>query len=138
MTPCNNAELCIQAVSSGNLAIYEMTFKTVGAMNEGHAHTFNHFTLVGSGRVLIESNNRSVEVGQGGKIWIPRGVAHRMTALEAWSIVWCIHAVHKKDDPGDVLDDAIIPPGTPDWLLAVPLLQGQAKREGIVILESGG
>ena len=120
---------CVKTCASGNLAIFQMTFKRVGEDNEGHAHTYHHFTLVASGRVRIESNDRSSEHGAGAMVWIPRGVAHRMVALEAFTIVYCIHALHKREDVGDVLDDAEIPAGTPDWLKAVPLLQRQARRE---------
>ncbi len=122
--PCD----CTKSVASGNLAIFQMTFKEAGEDNDGHAHSYHHFTLIASGSVRIESNDKASVHGAGAMVWIPRGVAHRMVALEPWTVVYCIHALHKRDDPGDVLDDAEVPGGTPDWLKAVPLLQGEARR----------
>lgn len=125
MGACN----CVKAVASGNLGIFQMTFKEAGEDQDGDPHSYHHFTLVASGRVRIESNDRSSEHGAGAMIWIPRGVAHRMVALEPFTVVYCIHALHKRVDPGDVLDDAEIPGGTPPWSLPVPLLQADARRQ---------
>lgn len=120
---------CIKAVSSGNLAIYQMTFKNVGDQDEGHPHSFHHFTLVAEGRVAVHSNDRVSEYPAHSMIWIPKGVAHIIKALEPFSVVYCIQALHKKDDPGDVLDDAEIPGGTPDWFKVYPLLQAAALKQ---------
>lgn len=123
---------CIKTASTGNLAIYQMTFKEAGEFNEGHAHSYHHFTLVASGRVSIEtvgSGKPPSEHAGGAMVWIPKDVAHRMVALEPFTVVYCIHALHKLDDPGDVLDDTEIPGGTPDWAKAVPILMGEAKRK---------
>jgi quercetin dioxygenase-like cupin family protein len=122
------ADPCFKSVATGNLAIYQMVFKNAGSHNEGHAHTFHHFTLVASGSVKVESNGRESIYQAGQMVWIPKSVAHRMTALEPFTIVYCIHAMHKREDVGDVLDDAEIPGGTPDWLKVVPLLEADAKK----------
>lgn len=121
---------CVKSASSGNLGIFQMTFKKVGEFNEGHAHSYHHFTLVAEGSVSIEtigSGKPPTICKQHDMIWIPKGVAHRMVALEAFTVVYCIHAIHKMDDPGDVLDESVIPGGTPDWVKAIPLLEGEAR-----------
>jgi quercetin dioxygenase-like cupin family protein len=122
---------CVKSVASGNLAIYQMTFKRAGEYNEGHAHSYHHFTLVASGEVEIEtigSGKPPTRHAAGAMVWIPRGVAHRMRALEAFTVVYCIHALHKREDVGDVIDDAEVPGGTPDWAKVVPLLEVEARE----------
>lgn len=126
--PFVNRCQCVKSVATGNLAVFQMTFKEAGEFDEGAPHTYHHLTLVASGRVRIESNGRESEYGAGALVWIPKSVAHRIVALEPFTVVYCIHALHKREDPGDVLDDAEIPGGTPDWLRAVPVLQGEARR----------
>lgn len=120
---------CVKAVATGNLAIFQMTFKEPGEFNDGHAHSYHHLLLVAAGRVRVESNDRASEYGEHEIVWIPRGVAHRYVPLEFPTVAYCIQALHKRDDVGDVLDDAAIPGGTPDWLVPVPLLQGDARRQ---------
>lgn len=126
MRSCRPVEVgapCTKAVGSGNLAIYQMVFKEVGDTNEGHAHGFHHFTLVASGKIKVRSNGKDSIHEEGAMVWIPRGVSHLMTGLEPFTTVYCIHALHKKEDVGDVLDDADVPGGTPDWLKVAPLLE---------------
>lgn len=119
----------MKSVASGNLAIYQMTFKKIGDMNEGHAHSFHHFTLVAAGKVQVVSNNRASTYEAHDMIWIPKGIAHTMIALEPFTVVYCIQACHKAEDPGDVLDDAKVPGGTPDWAKVYPIMESQALRK---------
>jgi len=122
---------CVKSAATGNLAVYTMVFKEAGEFNEGHAHSYHHLLFVCAGSIDLESIGSGKPPSrhdQFALIWIPKGIAHRYVAREPWTAVACLHAIHKKDDPGDVLDDAEIPGGTPDWTKAVPLLMGEAKR----------
>lgn len=101
----------VRDVCAGGLAIHLMLFEKAGDVNLGHSHTYSHHSFVGRGRVLVESNGKSVEVGECELIFIPAGIEHTLTALEDNTSVMCLHAV-KDDSLGDITDQSVIPPGT--------------------------
>lgn len=121
--------VCFKTVCTGNVALLQLTFKDQGAVYEGHAHTYHHLMLLASGRLRLMCNDKVDEYSEGAIIWIPKGMLHELTALEPFTVAYCIHALHKREDPGDVLDDAEVPGGTPPWLAYVPLLQKDARKE---------
>lgn len=101
----------VRDVCTGGLAIHLMIFEKTGDVNIGHSHIYSHHSFVGRGRVLVESNGKSVEVGECELIFIPAGIVHVLTALEDNTSVMCLHAV-KDDEIGDIIDQSVIPPGT--------------------------
>ena len=120
----------IKIALAGSIYVHAMIFDKAGDMNQGHAHTYDHFTLVARGGVRIEYNGRSLDVPELEIIFIPKNVVHRMTALEDNTVVSCLHALHSRDNPGDILDGVVIPPGTPSWSTHVPLLAKDARLQG--------
>lgn len=162
LAPCGKQDdLCTKSAATGNLAIFQMVFKKEGAQYGGDAHTRHHLTLVATGRVGVISNGRETVVQRGDMIWIPRAIPHLLRALPdpdaktkeqldgmtpdqlkelvmalqdelAMPVVYCIQALSKKDHPGEVLDDLVIPGGTPDWAKVEPLLMKDAIKEGII------
>lgn len=131
--PCGDSP-CIQIASVGGVYVHMLVFKESGDANEGHAHTYDHVTLIAPGsRIAIESNGRRTEFEGPHLVVIPAGVAHRMIALEPWSTAVCIHALHAKDNPGDIIDPASVPEGTPPWAFAVPVLESESRKQGFTL-----
>lgn len=86
-----------------------MYFLKAGDVEQGHKHTFDHATLLSSGRLKIEILDDENNV-QAEKIFIApdfifigKDDIHRLTALEDNTIAVCIHAMRD-------LDENIIPP----------------------------
>ena len=120
----------IKVALAGSIYVNAKIFEKAGDIAQGHAHTYDHFTLVARGGVRVESNGRSVDVPELEIIFIPKNVAHCLTALEDNTVVACLHALHSRDNPGDIIDGTIIPPGTPPWSIKVPLLAHEARAVG--------
>ena len=85
-------------------------FKNAGDTHEGHAHTFDHITLLATGKVLMKHDNGEQEFTAPHLIVTPKGIAHQFTALEPRTVFCCIHAIRD----GDGVDDVAAPDITPD------------------------
>jgi quercetin dioxygenase-like cupin family protein len=73
-------------------------FVRVGDTHQGHAHTFDHITLLSSGAVKMVHDNGEQEYKAPHLIVTPKGVKHQFTALEPNTVFCCIHAIREKDD----------------------------------------
>ncbi len=102
----NNPEIKILSVS--NVFCRLMHFKHKGDVEEGHCHTFDHGTLVSSGKVLVEllNDDKTVEASREYNaphfIFIDKDRLHKITALEDNTVAVCIHAL--RDITGELLD----------------------------------
>jgi hypothetical protein len=123
-------EPTVNWVYLGNVAIFTMIFQNEGDCNEGHAHTYDHPTLVCRGAVSIISNGKTTEFKENEIIAIPAGVTHLMIAKVPNTMVACIHALHDRKT-GIVVDPKMIPEGTPPWSFSVPILEKDARAQDI-------
>lgn len=80
-------------------------FPNVGDTHEGHAHTFDHITLLASGKVLMKHDNGEQEFTAPHLIVTPKGIKHQFITLEPNTVFCCVHAIRN----GDGVDD-IAPP----------------------------
>lgn len=80
-------------------------FVNVNDTHKGHAHTFDHITLLARGRVLMKHDKGEQEFSAPHLIVTPKGVVHQFVALEPHTVFCCVHALRAED--GD-----IIPPST--------------------------
>lgn len=117
-----------KTASAGAVGIFWMHFEKLDAVYFGHAHTYSHLSAVTNGSVKIIANGKTTVVKAGELMWIPRNVSHEIIPLEKDSKVMCIHAFHKLDDPGDIIDECVIPAGIPKEL-TVPLFASQARTK---------
>ena len=94
-----------------NTWIKAMRFNNVGDTLEGHAHTFNHQTVIANGkiRVTVEGKDTDFEAPQ--VVFIQAGKEHKLTALEAGSMAFCVHALHSGEKEEDIIDPDSIPVG---------------------------
>jgi quercetin dioxygenase-like cupin family protein len=95
-----------------NVFVKMMHLLNSGDTIQGHAHTFDHITLLSSGSVLMEHDNGSKTFKAPQLIVTPKGVTHKFTSLEGNTLLCCVHAIRDGDDVDDVaqqdisLDDA--------------------------------
>lgn len=99
----------IRSMCVSNVFSRMMYFLKAGDVEQGHKHTYDHATLLSSGRLKIELLDNQGNV-QAEKIFIApdfifigKDDIHRLTALEDNTIAVCIHAMRD-------LDENIIPP----------------------------
>ena len=99
-------EVTISCVS--NIFIKQMHFRTSGDKEEGHAHLFDHMTLLASGKLRLTALDTSTEFTAPHHIFIKAGVVHELEALEDNTVVHCIHGIREKGCE-DIVDPASLP-----------------------------
>jgi hypothetical protein len=73
-------------------------FLRVGDTHEGHAHSFDHITLLSSGAVKMVHDNGENYYTAPHLIITPKGIKHQFTALQPNTVFCCIHAIREKDE----------------------------------------
>lgn len=91
--------------------VRQMHFKQAGDVEQGHAHQFDHQTLLAKGslKVVLEGVENTYHAPQ--IIFIREGHVHELTALEDDTLAYCIHALRDGSDVCDIVDPASIPMG---------------------------
>ena len=90
-----------------NVFVKMMHFYYKGDHTEarGHSHTFDHITLLSRGSVLmevLEEGGSAVEHKAPKLIVTPKNTVHKFTALEADTVICCIHAIRDGDNVEDI------------------------------------
>jgi len=73
--------------------------------SKGHSHVFDHITLLSKGSVLMEimeTGGSKIEHKAPKLIVTPKNIAHKFTALEADTVLCCIHAIRDGNNVEDV------------------------------------
>jgi hypothetical protein len=73
-------------------------FLRVGDTHEGHAHSFDHITLLSSGAVKMVHDKGENYYTAPHLIITPKGIKHQFTALQPNTVFCCIHAIREKDE----------------------------------------
>lgn len=94
-----------------NMFVRQMHFKETGACEQGHAHAFDHLTLLASGKLLVEANGETTEYTAPTMIYIDSEVEHKLTALEPETVAYCIHGLRDTEKSDDILSPDMIPAG---------------------------
>jgi quercetin dioxygenase-like cupin family protein len=81
-----------------NVFVKMHLFKNTGDTYEGHAHAFDHITLLATGSVNMVHDKGQAEFKAPHLIVTPKGIKHQFTALEANTVFCCIHAIREKDE----------------------------------------
>lgn len=85
-------------------------FLNDGDVYAGHAHAFDHITLLAVGKVLMTHDKGEQEFTAPHLIVTPKGISHQFKALTAGTVFCCIHAIRD----GDGVDDVASPEITPE------------------------
>ena len=96
-------------------------FLNVGDTHEGHAHAFDHITLLATGSVNMVHDNGQAEYKAPHLIVTPKGIKHQFTALEPNTVFCCIHAIREKDDLDAIASPSITPEQAWELLSHAPL-----------------
>lgn len=94
-----------------NLFCKQMLFVKSGDVEHGHRHAFDHTTLLASGSVEVKANGKTIRFSAPHMIFIKADIEHEITALEDNTVAYCIHALRKDDESGDIISPDMIPAG---------------------------
>lgn len=85
-----------------NVFVKMFKFLREGDTHTGHAHVFDHITLLSAGSVrMIHDNGEQIYTAPH-LIVTPKGIKHQFIALEGGTIICCIHAIRDGDGVDDV------------------------------------
>jgi quercetin dioxygenase-like cupin family protein len=82
-------------------------FINPGDTHQGHAHVFDHITLLATGAVRMVHDNGEQEFEAPHLIVTPKGVTHQFIALKPGTLFCCIHAIRDGSAVDDIADPAI-------------------------------
>jgi len=85
-----------------NVFVKLIPLNGVGDKVSGHAHVFDHITLLSVGKVLMKHDNGEATHTAPCLIVTPKGVCHEFTNLVEHSLLSCIHAIRDGDDVDDI------------------------------------
>ena len=95
-----------------NQFVRVFTLAKKGDMVEGHAHTFDHLTLLAKGTVLMRTQ-QAIEPPvekrfTGPEILVtPKGLVHEFVALTDDCLLCCFHAIRNGESVSDIAPDDI-------------------------------
>ena len=104
-------------------------FIEVGDTHEGHAHAFDHITLLASGSVKMVHDNGESEFKAPHLIVTPKGIKHQFTALEPNTVFCCIHAIREKNELDAIADPNITEEQAWELLSNAPLTKEQVTEQ---------
>ena len=85
-----------------NVFVKMHQFLNVGDTHDGHAHVFDHITLLATGSVTMKHDNGEQDFTAPHLIVTPKGVMHQFIAKEPNTLFCCIHAIRDGDDLNDI------------------------------------
>lgn len=103
-----------------NLFSRMMHFKKAGDIEVGHAHQFDHLTLLAKGGLKVTVEGVSTEFVAPHMIYIHKDKVHELEALTDETVAYCIHALRDKNT-NDILDPSMIPAGVYPLSVAAPV-----------------
>lgn len=106
-----------------NVFVKMIPLSGVGDLVQGHAHTFDHITLLSVGKVLMRHDNGEKEFTAPCLIVTPKGITHQFENLADKSLICCIHAIRDGDDVDDVADPNITDAQANELMLKFPLVE---------------
>ncbi len=111
----------IEVLAASNVYSRMMYFQKAGDVEVGHAHTYDHGTLVSYGSVLYEVLDgpdgavvAAKEFAAPGFVFVEKDKYHRITALVDGTVCACIHALRTIDEEL-VPPDCLITPIRREW-----------------------
>jgi quercetin dioxygenase-like cupin family protein len=102
-------------------------FVKEGQAYQGHSHTFDHITLLATGKMLMKHDNGEQEFTAPHLIVTPKGITHKFTALEPNTVFCCIHAIRDGDEVDSVASPNLTPEQQWELLSKYPLTVHEHK-----------
>jgi len=88
-----------------------MDFKSAGDIEYGHAHQFDHLTLLAHGSLKVTVDGVITNFKAPHMIYIRKDKNHELIALENNTVAYCIHALRDGNNVEDIMDPSMVPKG---------------------------
>jgi quercetin dioxygenase-like cupin family protein len=119
---CGEGNAMVHIGCVANIYSRMMHFIKAGNKEQGHAHLFDHLTLLAKGKLLVTVDGVATEFTAPNMIYIRAGKVHELEALVNETVAYCIHAL--RDHEGNILDPSMIPDGVEAIDIAAPVNEG--------------
>ncbi|MGL5220888.1 MAG: hypothetical protein ACRC8G_15800 [Plesiomonas shigelloides] len=96
-------------------------FLNAGDTHQGHAHVFDHITLLATGSVTMKHDNGEQDFTAPYLIVTPKGITHQFIAKEPNTVFCCIHAIRDGSEVDAVASQDITPEKAFELLTQYPL-----------------
>jgi quercetin dioxygenase-like cupin family protein len=110
---------------AGNCFVKLMVLSYVGQKIQGHAHTYDHNTLLAAGKVIMRANGQESLIEAPAIVVTPKGVVHEFECVEldanGRAILTCIHPIRDGDTEAAIADPEITQDEAQALLAAYPL-----------------
>jgi quercetin dioxygenase-like cupin family protein len=87
-----------------------MHFQKAGDLEKGHAHCFDHLTLLAKGKLRVTVDEQTTEFTAPNMIYIKKDKYHVLEAITDDTVAYCVHALRDKNNE-EILDPDMIPKG---------------------------
>ncbi len=120
-----------------NVFVRVFQLKNIGDVHDGHAHTFNHITLIAQGTVEmrtqwgVEPPAKRTYMGPC-LVVTPKSLVHEFEALTPDCVLCCIHAIRNGDELDDIAPHEITQKEARDLITKYPLVDVKGTRESDV------
>jgi quercetin dioxygenase-like cupin family protein len=94
-----------------NMFVRQMCFKQAGHTEQGHKHSFDHLTLLATGKLLVEVGEETTVFTAPAMIYINKDITHKLTALEPNTTAYCVHGLRDTNVSDDIISPEMIPNG---------------------------
>ncbi len=105
-----------------NLYSRMMHFEKAGDAEQGHAHCFDHLTLLAKGKMRVIVDGKTTDFTAPHMIYIAKDKLHVLEALTDQTVAYCIHALRDKEN-NEILDPEMIPQGVNPLSVSGPLVR---------------
>jgi quercetin dioxygenase-like cupin family protein len=92
-----------------NVFCRQMHFESIGDVEQGHTHPFDHITLLAKGKLAVTALGVTTEFTAPQMIFIKNGVEHKLEALSDNAVAYCIHVL--RDEAGEIISEDMVPKG---------------------------
>lgn len=116
-----------------NVFVRMFALPRMGDVHAGHAHTFDHITLLAKGRVVMrtrgtDNSTTDAVYAAPGLIITPKGVVHEFEALSDDCLLCCIHAIRDGDGLDDIAPQEITQEQAQMLMQRYPLIKLEGNR----------
>jgi quercetin dioxygenase-like cupin family protein len=106
-----------------NVFVKMMHLPSIGDTHGGHAHVFDHITLLATGSVDMVSDKGTNHFTAPHLIVTPKGITHEFIATTNDVLLCCIHAIRDGDDVDSIADQELTEEQARELLKNFPLSQ---------------
>ena len=106
-----------------NVFVKMMHLAAIGDTHGGHAHVFDHITLLATGSVKMKHDNGEQDFTAPKLIVTPKGITHEFIAITNDVLLCCIHAIRNGDTVEDIAGQDLTEEQAQELLKQFPLTQ---------------